>query len=113
MGRLDAHPMATDEQIYYLRQALKPADRFSVLSPSAREVSLIAHFYVKAENDSNAGGIAGTFCLEHKLECAEYICLPQVITAAQIGEHEDEQRKAYELALQSGFAVVASVVLTW
>jgi hypothetical protein len=51
--------MSTTEQIYYLRQSLRSTKRFTSFSDDVREVNLIAHFYVKAEDGTNAGGAAG------------------------------------------------------
>ena len=105
--------MTTDDPIIYLRQAVKPVGRFSTLSATARELTLVVHFYVKTDNSSDAGASAASFCIAHKLECVDYICLPSQISRSQIAEHEGEHIEAYEKARQEGFAVVASVVLAW
>jgi hypothetical protein len=73
-------------------------------------VSLVAHFYVQAESQSEAGAWAHGWCRFHGLTFDEYICLPSVISLGQvIGETEHEE--ALELARQEGEAVVISVVL--
>ncbi len=100
-------------QVFYLRQAMRPRARFTTLPPSVQEISLLAHFYVLAENGTNAGGAAGTFSLETGLECTEYICLPQPIERSQIAEHESEHIEAHEVAKREGFAVVLSLVTKW
>lgn len=105
--------MASSDKIYYLRQLLKRDARSMAFPSNVHEVSFTAHFYVKAVDATDAGGAAGTFCLEQGLACVEYICLPQPISLSQIGEFEDEHRNAYELATESGIAMVASIVLTW
>ncbi len=104
--------MESSDQIYYLRQLLKRDARSMAFSSNVQETGFTAHFYVKAADATDAGGAAGTFCLEQGLACMEYICLPQPILPSQIGAHEDEYRKAYELAMQRGIAMVASIVLT-
>jgi hypothetical protein len=101
------------ESIYYLRQTLKRSSRHASLLPSTQQHELIAHFYVRAEDATLAGGAAGTFSVEHGLECVEYGCLPQLITRQQIAEYESEHLAAYELAEGEGFAVVLAAVLTW
>jgi len=105
--------MSASEPIFYLCQTVKAASRFTSLRSSAHEESITLHFYVKAEDETYAGGAAGAFNLEHGLECVEYICLPQLMSKAQIGAHESEHVEAYELALSKGMAVVATTVLTW
>jgi len=97
-------------QVFYLRQAMKPPNRFSALPSSLKEVSLHAHFYVLAEDGTDAGGAAGSFSLQTGLECEDYVCLPQLIDRSQIAEHESEHIEAYELAERDGFAVVLSLV---
>jgi len=92
---------------------MKAPGRFSTLPPPMQEISLLAHFYVLAEDGTNAGGAAGTFSLETGLECIEYICLPQPIERSQIAEHEAEHLEAYETAERDGFAVVLSLVSKW
>ena len=100
-------------RIFYLQQSMKAQGRFSTLPPSVRELSLLAHFYVLAEDETNAGGAAGTFSLETGLDCIEYICLPQPLDRSQIAEHESEHFEAYETAERDGFAVVLSLVSQW
>ncbi|WP_284620791.1 hypothetical protein [Aquabacterium humicola] len=92
---------------------MKPSDRLTTLPATVKEVSLLAHFYVLAEDGTTAGGAAGTFSLETGLECTEYVCLPQVIERSQISENESEHVEAYELAERDGFSVVLSLVSKW
>ena len=83
------------------------------MPPSVKEITLLAHFYVVAEDEVNAGGAAGTFSLETGLECTEYICLPQALERSQIADHDTEHIEAYELAQRDGFAIVLSLVSKW
>jgi hypothetical protein len=101
------------EQLFYLRQAVKSTERFTSLSTGVQEHRLILHYYVRAEDTPSAGGAAGSFCLEHGLECVDYLSLPQQILRSQIAEHETEHIEAYEFAEREGFAVVAAAVLSW
>lgn len=97
----------------FLRHVMNSDARFSTLPSSVKELSLLAHFYILAEDETIAGDAAGLFSLETGLECTEYGCMPQPIERAQIAEHEAEYIEAYELAARNGFAVVLNSVCKW
>jgi hypothetical protein len=103
--------MMSDAPVFYLRALLgSPGALYELPFGDARQVSLVAHFYVQAEGQPEAGAWAHDWCRFHGLTFDEYICLPNVISLEQVkGETEHEQ--ALELARQEGEAVVISVVL--
>jgi hypothetical protein len=99
------------EPIYYLRAFIAANGRFSSSSVQAPETTLVAHFYIRTDSQAAAGAVAHDFCRMQGLIFKEYIRLPNPITRAMIGEHEDEHVQAFELAAREGEAVVISVVL--
>ena len=71
----------------------------------------IGHFYVDSPDDIDAGAWAHDYCAEQGLVFLEYLSLPKEITQEQIRDFEPEHHDAYALAMNSGYAVVISVVL--
>jgi len=103
--------MSLAEPVYYLRALIEAGDRFCPPGVRAPELALVAHFYVRAIEQSTAGAWAHDWCRLQSLTFKEYICLPSAMTRDQIGENEEEQIQAFELAEREGEAVVISVVL--
>ena len=102
--------MSSQESIYYLRALVAARDHFSPPEVRAPELALVAHFYVRADDQPTAGAWAHDWCRLQGLAFVEYICLPNPIVRAQIGESEGEHIQAFELAQSEGEAVVVSVV---
>lgn len=104
--------MSESTAVSYLRQELRSLTAFPAL-PDGQVTRIDAHFYVRTDDETQAGGAASSFCISNGLECVEYSCLPQPIIRSQIADHETEHAEAYELALSKGFAVVIAVVVCW
>jgi hypothetical protein len=97
--------------IFYLRAELGVGGRFSPAYLGAREVRLVEHFYVQAEQDIHAGAIAHDICRLQGLEFKEYISLPSLIGEEMIREYEPEHEEAFQVACREGRAVIVSIVL--
>ena len=101
----------SDVPVFYLRAFLSaPSPLCAFPFGEARQVSLVAHFYLQAEGQPAAGARAHGWCQLHGLTFEEYICLPNVISQEQVAG-ETEHEEALELARREGEAVVISVVL--
>ena len=101
----------SDAPVFYLRAFLSaPGALCAFPFGEARQVRLVAHFYLQAEGQPAAGARAHGWCQFHGLTFEEYICLPNVISQEQV-EGETEHEEALELARREGEAVVISVVL--
>ena len=101
----------SDAPVFYLRALLSAPGALCVFPfGEARQVSLVAHFYVQADGQPAAGAWAHDWCRFHGLTFEEYICLPNVISQEQV-DGETEHEEALELARREGEAVVISVVL--
>ncbi len=98
--------------VTYLRQELRSLTAFPMLSVG-QVTRIDAHFYVRTDDGTQAGGAASSFSISNRFECVEYSCLPQPIIRSQIADHETEHAEAYELALSKGFAVVIALVGYW
>ena len=97
--------------IFYLRAYVSASATLCALPlGQARQASVVAHFYVQTDSQPNAGAWAHDWCRFHGLVFEDYICLPNVLTRAQV-DGETEHEEAYELALKEGEAVVISAVL--
>lgn len=98
-----------ESQMCYFRASVRPRDRALSLG-GLRESYWVAHFYVQTDDTNATGAVGSQFCAEQNLEFLEFLCLPQVISRAQIAEYEREHIEAYELAKREGIAMVMAVV---
>ena len=97
--------------VYCLSAILGGEARPWLSAAQITEFPLVAHFYMRAENDVSAGAMAHDWCRLEGLEFKEYICLPNPIAREQI-QNNEEHIRAFELAQCEGGAVVVSAVLS-
>ena len=102
--------MPDTDQVFYLRHLVTTSIQLSAWKEE-RELDLHAHFYVRCENDLDAGAVAADYESRNGLTFVEYVSLPVPLSKSQIREYEPEHEDAFDVALSGGFACVVSMVL--